>query len=55
MYPIMMRQTGEVLPRSLLQGAIAWISSMGVTGSAVLPFITGALANRFGIGSLQPL
>lgn len=27
----------------------------GQAGSALLPFMTGALANKFGINSLQPL
>ena len=31
------------------------VEGFGQAGSAVLPFMAGALANRFGIGSLQPL
>lgn len=55
MYPIVMSETRRLLPRPLIQGAIAWILSIAVSGSAVLPFITGALASKFGIDSLQPL
>jgi fucose permease len=55
MFPIAMKQTGKIVPRVLLSGAIGWISSIGQVGSAVLPFLTGALASRFGISSLQPL
>jgi hypothetical protein len=46
---------GRVLPRWLLTGSIGWIAGFGQAGSAVLPFMTGALASRVGIKSLQPL
>ncbi|KAF9034189.1 MFS general substrate transporter [Hymenopellis radicata] len=46
MYPILMSYAGRVLPRWLLAGCIGWIASLGQTGSAVLPFITGAVATR---------
>ncbi|KAJ3824255.1 MFS general substrate transporter [Lentinula raphanica] len=55
MYPITMNHTGRVLPRWLLTGSIGWIAGFGQAGSAVLPFMTGALASKFGITSLQPL
>jgi fucose permease len=55
MYPITMNHAGRVLPRWLLTGAIGWIAGFGQAGSAILPFITGALASRVGIQSLQPL
>ncbi|KAF8524366.1 MFS general substrate transporter [Hysterangium stoloniferum] len=55
MYPSVMNHTGKILPRWLLTGAIGWIAGLGVAGSAVLPFMTGALANHFGIVSLQPI
>ncbi|KIK69642.1 hypothetical protein GYMLUDRAFT_186853 [Collybiopsis luxurians FD-317 M1] len=55
MYPITMNHTGRVLPRWLLTGSIGWIAGFGQAGSAVIPFMTGALANKFGITSLQPL
>lgn len=54
-YPIVMSQSGRVIPRKLLTGSIGWISAFGGAGAAVVPFITGALAGRFGIQSLQPL
>ncbi|KII87582.1 hypothetical protein PLICRDRAFT_112364 [Plicaturopsis crispa FD-325 SS-3] len=53
-YPIMMNQSGRVLPQWLLTGAIGYIAGFGQAGSAVLPFITGALASSVGIKSLQP-
>ena len=35
--------------------AIGWIAGFGQAGSAFLPFLTGALASKSGIKSLQPL
>ncbi|KAF8911914.1 major facilitator superfamily domain-containing protein [Mucidula mucida] len=55
MYPILMSYAGRVLPRWLLAGCIGWIASLGQTGSAILPFITGAVANKAGISTLQPM
>jgi len=54
-YPIVMNNAGRVLPRRLLTGCIGWIAGFGQTGSAILPFITGAIASKAGIKSLQPL
>ncbi|PIL23539.1 MFS general substrate transporter [Ganoderma sinense ZZ0214-1] len=55
MYPIMMSHSTGILPRWLLTGCLGYIASMGQAGSAVLPFLTGLLASKFGIASLQPL
>ena len=55
MYPIMVSQTRKALPPWLLAGGLGWIGGIGQSGSAVLPFITGVLSSRFGIGWLQPL
>jgi len=54
-YPIVMNRTGRLVPPWLLTGSVAWIGGFGQAGSAVLPFATGALASKFGVGSLQPL
>ena len=54
-YPIVMNHAGRVLPPRLLTGSIGWIAGFGQTGSAFLPFLTGALASKVGIKSLQPL
>ncbi|KAK7044707.1 MFS domain-containing protein [Favolaschia claudopus] len=54
-YPITMNHTGRVLPRWLLTGSIGWIAGFGQAGSAVFPFITGAIASKTGIKALQPL
>lgn len=55
MYPILMNYCTDVLPKWLLTGSVGWIAGVGQAGSAVLPFVTGLLASKFGIGSLQPL
>ncbi|PPQ64173.1 hypothetical protein CVT24_008547 [Panaeolus cyanescens] len=55
LYPIIMNHTGRVLPRELVTGAIGWVAACGAAGSALLPFLTGAIASRYGIISLQPL
>ncbi|KAI4520802.1 MFS general substrate transporter [Schizophyllum commune Loenen D] len=53
-FPIAMNQAGRILPAWLLTPSIGWIAGVSQAGSAVLPFITGALAQSKGIGSLQP-
>jgi len=55
MYPMVMSQAGRIIPRKRLAGSIGWISGFGGTGAAVFPFVTGALANHFGIRALPPL
>lgn len=55
MYPIMMNHSTSILPKWLLTGAVGYIAGIGQAGSAVLPLVTGLLASKFGIGSLQPL
>ncbi|KAI0298683.1 major facilitator superfamily domain-containing protein [Multifurca ochricompacta] len=54
-YPIVMNESGRILPRWLLTGCIGWIAGFGQTGSAALPFMTGAIASKTGIKSLHPL
>jgi len=50
-----MNESGRILPRWLLTGCIGWIAGLGQAGSAALPFMTGAIASKTGIKSLQPL
>ncbi|KAI0269986.1 MFS general substrate transporter [Gloeopeniophorella convolvens] len=54
-YPIAINETGKILPRWLITGAIGWIGAFGTTGSAAVPFATGVLAQEKGIWTLQPL
>ncbi|KAG1903205.1 MFS general substrate transporter [Suillus fuscotomentosus] len=55
MYPIAMNHTVRILPEWLVTGSIGWIAGFGQAGSALLPFLTGAIASEAGIKSLQPL
>ncbi|OJT07475.1 Bypass of stop codon protein 6 [Trametes pubescens] len=54
MYPILMNHSTTILPRWLLTACMGYIAAVGLAGSAILPFITGLLASKFGIASLQP-
>ena len=55
MYPIAMNHAARILPHWLLTGSIGWIAGLGQAGSALLPFMTGAIASKEGIWALQPL
>ena len=44
-----------VLTICLQTPSVGFITAIGVSGSAVLPVVTGLLANNYGIQSLQPL
>ncbi|KAJ7185631.1 MFS general substrate transporter [Mycena filopes] len=55
MYPLMINRAGRSVPRWLLSGSIGWIAGFGQAGSAFLPFMTGAIASKTGIRTLQPL
>ncbi|KAG8990438.1 hypothetical protein FRB94_000311 [Tulasnella sp. JGI-2019a] len=39
----------------MLGGSIGFIAATGQAGSAILPFVTGALSNRYGVRVLEPL
>jgi MFS family permease len=52
-YPIMMNVTAAVIEPELAGGAIGYIAALGQCGSAVFPWITGALAGRYGVWALQ--
>ncbi|KAI0367660.1 MFS general substrate transporter [Pilatotrama ljubarskyi] len=54
MYPILMNHSTTILPRWLLTACMGYIAAVGLAGSAILPFLTGLLASKFGIASLQP-
>ncbi|THU92825.1 MFS general substrate transporter [Dendrothele bispora CBS 962.96] len=54
-YPITMNAAGRVIPKNMLTGSIGWIAGFGQAGSAVFPFITGAIGERWGIVRLMPL
>ncbi|KAI0631013.1 major facilitator superfamily domain-containing protein [Trametes polyzona] len=54
MFPILMNHSTTILPRWLLTACAGYIAGAGQAGSAVLPFITGLLASKFGITTLPP-
>ncbi|CDO77091.1 hypothetical protein BN946_scf184473.g35 [Trametes cinnabarina] len=54
MFPILINHSATILPRWLLTACVGYIAGAGQAGSAVLPFITGLLASKFGITSLPP-
>jgi hypothetical protein len=54
-YPIAMNHAGRVFPPWLLTGSIGWIAAIATAGAAVVPFITGAIASKTGIKSLEPV
>ncbi|PFH48894.1 hypothetical protein AMATHDRAFT_148903 [Amanita thiersii Skay4041] len=55
MYPLAMNHCGQILPPWIITNSIGWINAIGFAGSALIPFITGAIAQRWGIQSLQPI
>ncbi|KJA21441.1 hypothetical protein HYPSUDRAFT_140706 [Hypholoma sublateritium FD-334 SS-4] len=55
MYPIAANQAVRVLPPYLLTGSLGWIAGFGQTGSALLPFMTGVIANKTGLGVMPPI
>ncbi|KAL5641468.1 hypothetical protein ACGC1H_001822 [Rhizoctonia solani] len=55
LYPIAMNITGAIVPKRILTGSIGWIASFGQAGSAVFPFMTGALAQKHSVRVLQPM
>lgn len=54
-YPIAMNEASRMLPQWLLAGSMGWIAGFGQAGSALFPFITGAVAQRTSIRSFPPL
>uniref|UniRef100_A0A8H7XKR5 pyranose dehydrogenase (acceptor) n=1 Tax=Psilocybe cubensis TaxID=181762 RepID=A0A8H7XKR5_PSICU len=55
MYPLLVSHMTKILPKWLLTGSVGLVTGIGVAGSAALPLITGVLASRYGIASVQPL
>ncbi|GAA5908103.1 hypothetical protein JCM8208_003690 [Rhodotorula glutinis] len=54
-YPVNISIMSKVLPRRLHAPSIATAAALGQCGSALCPFITGALAQRFSPAVLQPV
>ena len=43
-----LNHTAPVVSHHLVNGTVGWISACGAGGSALLPFITGAMAPKLG-------
>nr|XP_019008732.1 uncharacterized protein I206_06414 [Kwoniella pini CBS 10737]OCF47513.1 hypothetical protein I206_06414 [Kwoniella pini CBS 10737] len=54
MYPIVMNVVVDILPGELQGGTIGWIASLGQAGSAIMPFMVGAISEKHGVWILQP-
>ncbi|KAG9017974.1 hypothetical protein FRB90_012799 [Tulasnella sp. 427] len=54
-YPVSINVAAGILPAWLLVGAIGFIGAFGQAGGAVFPFMTGAIASKFGVQVLQPV
>ncbi|EGX96508.1 Major facilitator superfamily transporter [Cordyceps militaris CM01] len=55
MFPGAVMVTTKLLPKRIHVSAIGFAMSMGGTGSAVFPFIIGAVASKKGAAVLQPI
>jgi hypothetical protein len=49
----MMNAVAAMVEPDLAGGAIGYIAALGQCGSAIFPWITGALAGKYGVGALQ--
>ncbi|KAJ3728000.1 MFS general substrate transporter [Lentinula guzmanii] len=54
LWPILVGHGARVIPAYLFTACMGLITGIGMAGSAALPFITGVLASKYGIKSLQP-
>lgn len=54
-YPVANGVFSKLLPRELQITSLGFASSMGSSGAAVFPFLTGALAQRLGTVVLNPI
>lgn len=55
LFPGAVMITAKLLPKRIHVSAIGFAMSMGGTGSAVFPFIIGAVASKKGVTVLQPI
>jgi len=54
-YPNAMNLSTKLLPRRLASTAVGFIASVAQTGSAIFPFFTGVLAQKYSVNVLQPM
>lgn len=55
MYPVMMIYIGHIIPASLVPNSVTWVAGFGMTGTAVFPFLMGAVSSKHGIETIHPL
>jgi len=55
MFPTAIVLVTKLLPRSLHVGTIGFGTAFGGSGGAVFPFLVGAIAQRKGVRTLQPI
>jgi fucose permease len=55
MFPTAIVLVTKLLPRSLHVGTIGFGTAFGGSGGAVFPFLVGAIAQRKGVRTLQPV
>jgi len=55
MFPTAIVLVTKLLPRSLHVGTIGFGTAFGGSGGAVFPFLVGAIAQRKGVKTLQPI
>ncbi|OAA73729.1 Major facilitator superfamily transporter [Cordyceps fumosorosea ARSEF 2679] len=55
MFPGAVMLTAKLLPRRIHVSAIGFAMSLGGTGSAIFPFIIGAVASKKGLAVFQPI
>ncbi|TVY65281.1 Bypass of stop codon protein 6 [Fusarium oxysporum f. sp. cubense] len=54
-FPVGLSVLTTLLPRELHVAAIGFAATVGQAGSAAFPFLTGAMASKFGVIVLQPI
>lgn len=54
-YPNALMVVSEVLDDDLRGGVMGVMGSMGGAGAAAVPFMTGGIADKYGIWTIQPI
>ncbi|KAL1411114.1 hypothetical protein Q8F55_002064 [Vanrija albida] len=54
-YPVALIKLSEILDDDIRGGVMGMMGSMGGAGAAAVPFITGAISDKYGIWTLQPI
>jgi len=54
-FPSALVVTTKLLPKQLHVTAVSFVSAVGSSGGAIWPFVVGAVAQRKGVETLQPI